>query len=155
MILNALQGKPLPIYGDGSQVRDWLFVEDHARALALVLETGEPGDTYNIGGWNEQINLDVVHMICDLLQELAPLQAPSSGYRSLVTFVKDRPGHDVRYAIDATRIREELGWAPRHDVDRGMEATVRWYLQHREWCEKVQRNAAYNRERLGLEGRGA
>lgn len=149
MILNALQGKPLPVYGDGQQVRDWLYVGDHARALVRVLEAGTLGETYNIGGWNEARNLDVVHQICDLLDELAPDQRDGlSSYRELVSFVKDRPGHDVRYAIDAGKLHRELGWKPDEDFRSGLRKTVTWYLDNREWWHRVL-DGRYRLERLG------
>lgn len=149
MILNALQGRPLPVYGDGCQVRDWLFVEDHARALLLVLEQGTPGETYNIGGWNEKKNIDVVHGICDLLQEWVPARpAGVARYRDLVTFVKDRPGHDSRYAIDAAKIHRELGWKPREDFASGLQKTVRWYLDNPHWWQRVL-DGSYRLERIG------
>jgi dTDP-glucose 4,6-dehydratase len=154
MILNALEGRPLPIYGDGGQIRDWLHVEDHCVGLMLALEKGQPGEKYNIGGGNERTNLELVDRLCDVLDELVPPALnPALGgavsYRSLKTHVLDRPGHDRRYAIDASRIRRELGWQPRHDLESGLRATVQWYLDHRDWCGKVQAGR-YNRERLGL-----
>jgi dTDP-glucose 4,6-dehydratase len=148
MILNALAGKPLPVYGDGSQVRDWLYVDDHARALWAVLQHGKIGETYNIGGHNEQRNIDVVLGICGLLHELAPDAAPTDGFESLVTFVKDRPGHDTRYAIDAGKIERELGWRPEETFETGLEKTVRWYLENRPWWERVL-DGSYRLERLG------
>ena len=150
MILNALQGKPLPIYGDGQQVRDWLYVEDHARALVCVLEGGEPGETYNIGGWNEARNLDVVHQICDLLEEMAADRRPGqlASFRDLVTFVKDRPGHDVRYAIDAGKVHRELGWKPVENFQSGLRKTVSWYLDNQDWWQRVL-DGRYRLERLG------
>lgn len=149
MILNALEGKPLPVYGDGLQVRDWLFVEDHARALFKVVTEGEVGETYNIGGHNEQKNIDVVRGICALLEELAP-QHPAgvARYADLITFVKDRPGHDQRYAIDASKIERELGWVPEETFDTGLRKTVQWYLDNLQWCRHVQ-DGSYQRERLG------
>ncbi len=143
-ILNALEGLPLPIYGDGQQVRDWLFVDDHVRALMLILERGEPGRTYNVGAENERPNIEVVERICDLLDAEAPLDAPRRG---LMRFVQDRPGHDRRYAIDATRLKTELGWAPRQDFDAGLKQTVRWYLDNRAWWEPLRAHAA---NRIGL-----
>ena len=149
VILNALDGKPLPVYGDGAQVRDWLFVEDHARALFKVVSEGQVGETYNIGGHNEQKNIDVVRGICALLEELAP-QKPEglARYEDLITFVKDRPGHDLRYAIDASKIERELGWVPQETFETGLRKTVQWYLNNLEWCRRVQ-DGSYQRERLG------
>jgi dTDP-glucose 4,6-dehydratase len=135
IIHNALAGKPLPIYGDGSNVRDWLYVGDHCAAIRRVLSAGAPGETYNIGGWNEMTNLDVVHTVCDLLDALSP--RPSASYRELITYVKDRPGHDRRYAIDATKIERELGWRPAETFTSGIGKTVRWYLEHGEWVTNV------------------
>lgn len=150
MILNALHGKPLPVYGDGSQIRDWLYVEDHARALIEVVTRGRVGETYNIGGHNEKRNLQVVQAICDLLEELAADIKPAgvARYRDLITFVKDRPGHDARYAIDAGKIASELGWTPRETFETGLRQTVQWYLSRRDWWERVL-NGAYRLERLG------
>jgi dTDP-glucose 4,6-dehydratase len=148
MILNALVGKELPVYGEGANVRDWLHVEDHCRALDLVVRRGQPGRTYNIGGHNERTNLEVVHTICDVLDELRPLTGRSSR-RGLVKFVTDRPGHDLRYAIDADRITAELGWEPVYDFDSGLRATVEWYLANQAWCDEVLRDQ-YDGERLGL-----
>ena len=150
MILNALEGKPLPVYGRGNQVRDWLYVEDHARALVTVLLRGFIGETYNVGGHNERRNLDVVHTLCDLL-DAYPEARPKgvSSYRDLVTFVSDRPGHDLRYAIDAGKIERELGWVPAETFESGLRKTVDWYLQNRVWCRRVQ-DGSYRRERLGL-----
>ncbi len=149
VILNALDGKPLPVYGNGTQVRDWLFVEDHARALFKVVSEGEVGETYNIGGHNEQKNIDVVRGICALLEELAP-QKPEGleRFEDLITFVKDRPGHDLRYAIDASKIERELGWTPQETFETGLRKTVQWYLNNLEWCRRVQ-DGSYQRERLG------
>ncbi len=147
MILNALEGKPLPVYGQGNQIRDWLYVEDHARALYQVVTEGEVGETYNVGGHNEKQNIEVVRTICQLLDELAPSQfAP---YSSLITFVKDRPGHDLRYATDASKIQRELGWQPEETFESGIRKTVQWYLTNLEWCHRVQ-DGSYQRERLGL-----
>ncbi|WP_289083300.1 dTDP-glucose 4,6-dehydratase [uncultured Spongiibacter sp.] len=143
MILNALAGKPLPVYGDGKQIRDWLYVEDHARALIKVASEGEVGETYNIGGHNEKQNIEVVNTICDLLEELAPENINSlangceGGFKRLITYVKDRPGHDARYAIDAGKIQRELGWVPEETFETGMRKTVAWYLENREWWERV------------------
>jgi dTDP-glucose 4,6-dehydratase len=154
VILNAIEGRPLPIYGDGGNVRDWLHVEDHCSGLLTALEQGRPGEKYNIGGGNERTNLEIVDRICQALDSLRPADAnPALGGRSsyleLKTFVRDRPGHDRRYAIDATKIRRELGWQPRYQLDDGLASTVRWYLEHRDWCEGVQAGR-YDRERLGL-----
>jgi dTDP-glucose 4,6-dehydratase len=135
MIANALAGKPLPVYGDGQQVRDWLYVGDHCSALRRVLEAGRLGETYNIGGWNEKANLDVVHTLCALLDELAP---KAGSYREQITFVADRPGHDRRYAIDARKIERELGWRPAETFETGMRKTVQWYLAHQDWVRNVQ-----------------
>ncbi|MDT4860110.1 dTDP-glucose 4,6-dehydratase 2 [compost metagenome] len=137
------------MYGNGQQIRDWLFVEDHARALLEVVTRGQVGETYNIGGHNEQRNLDVVRAICGLLEELAP-QKPAGVLRfeDLVTFVKDRPGHDVRYAIDAGKIERDLGWTPLETFETGLRKTVQWYLDNMEWCRRVQ-DGSYQRERLG------
>lgn len=139
MILNALQGKALPVYGNGQQIRDWLFVEDHARALFKVVSEGKVGETYNIGGHNEKANLDVVHGICELLEELAPNKPKGvNQYKDLITYVKDRPGHDVRYAIDASKIQSELGWTPEESFETGLRKTVQWYLNNQEWVTRVQ-----------------
>jgi dTDP-glucose 4,6-dehydratase len=150
VILNALHGKPLPVYGNGQQVRDWLYVDDHARALVEVLARGIVGETYNIGGHNEQRNIDVVEAICALLEELAPAQkAPGlTHYRDLITFVTDRPGHDARYAIDAGKIWRELGWRPDETFDSGLRKTVRWYLEHEPWWQRVL-SGAYRLDRIG------
>ncbi|RYZ54665.1 MAG: dTDP-glucose 4,6-dehydratase [Sphingobacteriales bacterium] len=138
IILNALEGKPLPVYGTGNQIRDWLFVEDHARALYTVVTQGAVGETYNIGGHNEKQNIEVVHAICELLEELAP-HKPSgvAHYKTLIHFVKDRPGHDVRYAIDASKIKRELGWVPTETFETGLRKTVVWYLQNTDWVQHV------------------
>ena len=135
MILNALRGKPLPVYGDGQNVRDWLYVEDHCRAIDVVLARGRVGQTYNVGGWNEKTNLEVVNTICSVLDVARPLAAGS--YASLIKFVEDRPGHDRRYAIDATKIERELGWRPEETFDSGLRRTVRWYLEHMDWVDEV------------------
>ncbi|HDX8825131.1 dTDP-glucose 4,6-dehydratase [Klebsiella michiganensis] len=149
-ILNALAGKPLPVYGNGQQIRDWLFVEDHARALYQVATRGEPGETYNIGGHNERKNIEVVETICDLLEELAPHKPDGLAcYRDLITFVADRPGHDLRYAIDATKIERELGWTPDETFTSGMRKTVAWYLANEYWWRQVL-DGSYQGERLGL-----
>ncbi|MDQ3949730.1 MAG: dTDP-glucose 4,6-dehydratase [Gemmatimonadota bacterium] len=147
-IQNALAGKPLPVYGRGENVRDWLFVDDHAAALVAALERGRPGETYNMGGESERRNLDVVHAICALVDELAP-SAAIGPRAALVTFVADRPGHDLRYAIDASKARRELGWAPSETFESGLRKTVEWYLANQPWCERVQ-SGAYRGERLGL-----
>lgn len=142
MILNALEGKPLPVYGKGNQVRDWLYVEDHARALYQVVTQGAVGETYNIGGHNEKQNLEVVHALCDLLEEMAP--GKPSGvehYRDLITYVQDRPGHDLRYAIDASKIQRELGWSPRETFESGLRKTVAWYLANPEWVARIKSGA--------------
>jgi dTDP-glucose 4,6-dehydratase len=136
VILNALAGKPLPIYGDGQQVRDWLFVKDHCSAIRRVLEAGRIGETYNVGGWNEKTNLEVVHTICAILDELRPKS--SGSYADQITFVKDRPGHDRRYAIDATKIERELGWKPQETFETGIRKTIEWYLNNQDWVQGVQ-----------------
>jgi dTDP-glucose 4,6-dehydratase len=140
VILNALAGKPLPIYGDGQQIRDWLFVKDHCSAIRRVLEVGQLGETYNIGGSNEKLNLDVVHAICGILDQLKP-KADGAGvenkYASQITYVKDRPGHDRRYAIDATKLECELGWKPAETFETGIQKTVQWYLDNQDWTDAV------------------
>ena len=148
VILNALESKPLPIYGKGDQIRDWLYVEDHARALYKVVTEGIVGETYNIGGHNEKQNIDVVKTICSILDELRP-QANNTPYASLITFVKDRPGHDLRYAIDASKIKNDLGWTPQETFKTGIRKTVEWYLNNLEWCHRVQ-DGSYQRVRLGV-----
>lgn len=149
MILNALEGKPLPVYGKGNQVRDWLYVEDHARALYKVVTEGKVGETYNIGGHNEKRNIDVVQTICTLLEELAPAKpAGLKRYADLITHVADRPGHDLRYAIDASKIQRKLGWIPQETFESGIRRTVQWYLENNDWCRHVQ-DGSYQRERLG------
>jgi dTDP-glucose 4,6-dehydratase len=135
MIANALSGKPLPVYGDGQNIRDWLYVGDHCAAIREVLANGRPGETYNVGGWNEKTNLDVVHAVCDLLDRLKA--KPSSSYRDQITFVADRPGHDRRYAIDAHKLERELGWKPAETFETGIEKTVRWYLDNQAWADEV------------------
>lgn len=147
MILNAIEGKPLPVYGKGENIRDWLYVDDHAEALMLVAEKGRIGESYNIGGRNERTNLDVVHRICALLDEMAPSAA--GPHERLISYVVDRPGHDLRYAIDASKIESELGWRARHNFESGLRETVRWYLDNREWWTRV-RSGVYRGERLGL-----
>ena len=166
MILNALEGKPLPVYGKGNQVRDWLYVEDHARALYKVVTEGKVGETYNVGGHNEKQNLEVVHTICALLEELVgdrnrqqecgsrDVESGKSSsliphYSSLITYVTDRPGHDLRYAIDASKIQRELGWKPEETFESGIRKTVQWYLDNLAWCRRVQ-DGSYQRERLGI-----
>ena len=150
IILKALAGEPIPVYGAGDNVRDWLYVTDHARALLRVVEAGQPGRTYNIGGNNEMKNIDLVRRVCALLDEAAPA-ADGRPYAELITFVSDRPGHDKRYAIDASRIASELGWEPTADRDGALRATVRWYVENREWWERILRGE-YRLERLGLRG---
>ncbi len=156
MILNALEGKTLPIYGDGGNVRDWLYVGDHCEALLLALRRGRPGERYNVGGSDERRNVEVVDRICEALERLRPAASNPAlaekgvtSYAALKTFVQDRPGHDRRYAIDASRLRNELGWRPRHDFASGIAATVEWYLEHASWCDAVAKGR-YGRERLGL-----
>jgi dTDP-glucose 4,6-dehydratase len=161
MILNALEGKPLPVYGSGNQIRDWLYVEDHARALVLVATQGEIGQTYNIGGHNEKQNIDVVKTICEILDELSPSKnnlninngfcetANTDSYVALIKYVQDRPGHDMRYAIDASKIEKELGWVPQETFESGIRKTVQWYLENQEWCKRVL-DGSYQRERLGV-----
>ncbi|MGO4891642.1 dTDP-glucose 4,6-dehydratase [Flavobacterium sp. W21_SRS_FM6] len=146
VILNALEGKPLPIYGKGNQIRDWLYVEDHARALYKVVTEGNVGETYNIGGHNEKQNIEVVKTICHLLNELAPQEAD---YQDQIVFVKDRPGHDLRYAIDASKIERELGWKPEETFETGLRKTVEWYIKNKTWCQHVQ-DGSYQRQRLGV-----
>jgi dTDP-glucose 4,6-dehydratase len=135
MILNARDGKPLPVYGDGQNVRDWIYVADHCAAVALVLARGVPGETYNIGGWNEKPNLEIVHAVCDIVDEMAPRAGGSR--RELITFVKDRPGHDRRYAMDARKIERELGWRPKETFETGIRKTIRWYLENKDWVKDV------------------
>jgi len=156
MLLNALEGKPLPIYGDGGNVRDWLFVEDHCDGILSVLTRGEPGGKYNLGGFGERTNLELVDLLCAELERQRPARENGAlrekgvpAYADLKTFVKDRPGHDRRYAIDSAKIRRELGWSPRHDLAAGLAATVSWYLANGAWCAAVQ-SRGYGRERLGL-----
>lgn len=149
IILNALEGKALPVYGNGQQIRDWLYVEDHARALYKVVTEGKIGETYNIGGHNEKANIDVVKTICSILEELVPNKPNNvQHYSDLITYVTDRPGHDLRYAIDATKIKNELNWVPDETFETSLHKTVEWYLNNLDWCESVQNNK-YNRERLG------
>lgn len=150
MILNALEAKPLPVYGRGQQVRDWLYVEDHARALCKVVEEGEVGETYNIGGHNEKRNIDVVLAICGLLDEMVE-EKPSGvvAFADLITYVEDRPGHDMRYAIDASKIQHQLGWTPRETFSTGLRKTVSWYLDNTDWCSRIQ-DKSYQRARMGV-----
>lgn len=150
VILNALEGKSLPVYGNGQNVRDWLYVEDHCRAILKVLAQGRPGEKYNIGGHNEKTNLDIVHTLCDILDDQRP-RADGKSYREQITFVKDRPGHDQRYAIDASKMHQELGWVPKETFETGIVKTVEWYLNNREWCQRVT-DGTYRRERLGTGG---
>ena len=145
VILNALEGVALPVYGNGSQIRDWLYVDDHARALLLVVLKGKVGETYNIGGHNEKQNIDVVKTICGILDEVRPKEKK---YEELIIHVADRPGHDMRYAIDAKKIQDELGWVPQETFDSGIRKTVKWYLDNQDWCKRVQ-DGSYQRERLG------
>ena len=153
MIVNALAGKPLPVYGDGMQVRDWLYVKDHCSAIRRVLEAGRLGETYNVGGWNEKTNLEIVHTICGLLDEMQP--SPEGSYKRLITYVKDRPGHDRRYAIDARKIERELGWRPAETFETGIRKTVRWYLNNAEWVQHVQSGAYRDWVTRNYDGRDA
>lgn len=147
VILNALAGKQLPIYGKGDNVRDWLYVEDHARAIETVIKQGQPGETYNVGGCNEKTNLEVVHTLCDILDELVPLE---TSYKGLITYVKDRPGHDKRYAIDAEKIANQLNWKPQESFDTGIRKTVEWYLNNKAWWQDIL-NGKYQLQRQGLD----
>lgn len=147
VILNALEGKPIPVYGRGENIRDWLFVEDHARALVLIATQGRLGESYNVGGWNERHNIEVVEAICALVDEMAP-NAAIGPRRGLISYVTDRPGHDLRYAIDATKIKRELGWQPRETFETGLRKTVRWYLDNPAWWGRI-RSGVYRGERLG------
>ena len=156
MVLNALEGKPLPIYGNGQNIRDWLFVEDHCEGLLRVLQDGAPGEKYNLGGRSERSNLEVVEAVCHILDELFPCESNPvlvergiCQYEDLKTFVMDRPGHDFRYGIDTTKIQSELGWAPSHTFESGLRRTIQWYVDNRQWCEVVTKQS-YQRERLGL-----
>ncbi|MCO6550202.1 MAG: dTDP-glucose 4,6-dehydratase [Gilliamella sp.] len=150
MILNGLEGKPLPVYGNGQQIRDWLYVEDHARALYLVATKAKVGEAYNIGGYNEQKNIDVVNIICELLEELVPNKPYGvKCYKDLITYVADRPGHDQRYAIDASKILRDLGWKPQETFQTGMRKTVEWYLQNKQWCDHI-KDGSYTRSRQGI-----
>jgi dTDP-glucose 4,6-dehydratase len=149
VILYALEGKKLPVYGNGMQVRDWLYVNDHVQALYLVLKNGIVGSTYNIGGHNEKQNIEVIHTICNLLEELAPPKSPhASSYKDLITQVTDRPGHDLRYAIDSTKIQGELGWRPKETFETGMRKTVEWYLNHQTWCNRILRRKQITKKEL-------
>lgn len=151
VILSAMDGKPLPVYGKGEQIRDWLYVEDHAKALYTVVSAGKLGETYNIGGHNEKKNIEVVHKICEILDELQPRQ-DGKKYSEQITFVTDRPGHDMRYAIDASKIQKELSWTPEETFETGIRKTVEWYISHKDtWCKNVQ-SGSYKLERLGLKG---
>jgi len=159
MVLNAIEAKPLPIYGDGGNIRDWLYVEDHCEGILMALQRGRPGEQYAFGGESERTNLEIVDQLCAILEELLPAREnPSMSargldrYADLESFVEDRPGHDRRYAIDASKVRSELGWRPRHPLDEGLRRTVQWYLEHADWCEAALRDR-YGRERLGLSGR--
>ncbi len=152
VILNALEGKTLPVYGKGDNIRDWLYVDDHARALLLIAEQGVPGASYNIGGHNERTNLEVVRAICQLMDELAPNKL-ENGHASLIRFVTDRPGHDQRYAIDSTKIQRELGWLARENFDTGLRKTVLWYLENKNWWERI-RSGVYQGQRLGTQASG-
>jgi dTDP-glucose 4,6-dehydratase len=145
VILNAVEGKPLPLYGKGNQIRDWLYVEDHCRALVLVATQGKVGESYNIGGYNEKKNIEVVQTICNILDEVRPKY---TSYKEQITFVADRPGHDMRYAVDANKIQRELGWLPQETFESGIRKTVQWYLDNQIWCQHIQ-DASYKRERLG------
>jgi dTDP-glucose 4,6-dehydratase len=140
MIVNALAGKPLPVYGDGMQIRDWLYVKDHASAIRRVLEAGQLGEVYNVGGWNEKPNIEIVHTLCALLDELRP-RADGKSYREQITYVKDRPGHDRRYAIDARKLERALGWKPAETFESGIRKTVQWYLANPDWVARVQSGA--------------
>lgn len=150
MILNALEGKPLPVYGNGQQIRDWLYVDDHVQALYKVVTEGQIGETYNMGGHNEKTNLEVVHTLCALLDEARPGHPKGiSSYKDLITYVADRPGHDYRYAIDASKIQKDLGWVPLETFETGLRKTVEWYLKNLDWCQHVQ-DGSYQRQRLGV-----
>jgi dTDP-glucose 4,6-dehydratase len=143
MVLNGLEGQPLPIYGDGLQIRDWLYVEDHCAALIAVLKKGKPGQSYNIGGNNQPTNLDITRQICEILDNLIA-GSPKNSHEKLITFVKDRPGHDRRYAMDTTKIRSEIGWQPKYDLNTGLNKTVHWYLENKAWVENIKKRPAYN-----------
>ena len=146
MIINCLEWKTLPVYGNGQNIRDWLYVNDHCRAIHLIFKNGCIGDTYNIGGNNEIKNLDIVNIICELMNELKP--SKKGDYKNLITFVEDRPGHDYRYAIDSTKIKKELGWKPMETFTSGIRKTIKWYIKNESWWRKIQ-NMEYNQERLG------
>jgi dTDP-glucose 4,6-dehydratase len=148
MILNAIAGKPLPVYGDGQNVRDWLYVEDHCRAIELVLKAGKPGETYNVGGAAERTNIWLVNKLCEILDELLP-NSPHAPHKELISYVTDRPGHDRRYAIDFSKLQQELGWQPQENIESGLRKTVQWYLDNPQWCEQVTADK-YDRERLGI-----
>ena len=150
VILKALAGEPIPEYGKGENVRDWLYVLDHCEALFTVVSSGKPGETYNIGGNNEKTNLELVELLCSHLDELRP-RADGGSYRDQITFVRDRPGHDLRYAIDASKIRRELGWEPKQDHSSGFRKTIEWYLTHEEWWRRIL-SGDYRLERLGING---
>ena len=150
VVLKALGGEPIPVYGKGENVRDWLYVEDHCEALLTVVSSGKPGETYNIGGNNEKTNLELVELLCSHLDELRP-RADGRSYREQITFVQDRPGHDLRYAIDASKIRRELGWSPRQDHSSGFRKTIQWYLDHEDWWRGIL-SGEYRLERLGTNG---
>jgi dTDP-glucose 4,6-dehydratase len=153
MILNAIEGMPLPIYGDGRQIRDWLYVADHCEAIRLVLKQGRPGETYNVGGGNQPYNIDLVKEICSILDEMRPAEKPSA---ALITHVPDRPGHDQRYALDVTKIRAELGWLPSHDIENGLRETVAWYLSHEDWVGAIRKEKEHQAWQVGNYGpRGA
>ena len=149
MIANCVDEKPLPVYGEGLNVRDWLFVEDHCDAIYKVLQHGKIGDTYNIGGHNEIRNIDIVNTICSILDELKP-RSNHQSYSELIVYVTDRPGHDFRYAIDASKIKNDLGWTPKETFETGIQKTIQWYLNHGDWWRKIQ-DGTYNQERLGIE----
>jgi dTDP-glucose 4,6-dehydratase len=150
MILNACAGKPLPVYGDGQNVRDWLYVEDHCHAIALVLNKGVPGETYNVGGNAERNNMWLIDRLCAILDELRP-DSPHCPHKQLVEFVRDRPGHDRRYAIDFSKLHNQLGWQPQEDIESGLRRTVQWYLDHQDWCQTVTTTNNYQQQRLGVE----
>ena len=143
IILNALEGLPLPLYGDGLQIRDWLFVEDHCEALLTILEKGQPGQSYNIGGSNQPANLEITKQICKILDEMLP-NSPHRPHAQLITFIKDRPGHDRRYAMDTSKLSQELGWTPKHELNKGLQETVQWYLDNLDWVEKIKDRPSYN-----------